>query len=134
MTPHEALKHHVTGAIERGEKHAIVEQTQTISEQEEKGAQTMTHTPGPWKLGTSCDGFLTVTDGSKTICTVGAADLFPQIEIDATLIAAAPDLFEALKDIPMNCDHTYPHLFACWVCKAKAAIARAEGKSVTEGY
>ena len=58
----------------------------------------MTHTPGPWKLGTSCDGFLTVTDGSKTICTVGAADLFPQIEIDATLIAAAPALLTALRE------------------------------------
>ena len=41
MTPREALKHHVTGAIERGEKHAIVEQTQTISEQEETRRGTL---------------------------------------------------------------------------------------------
>ena len=39
--PGEALKHHVTGAIERGEKHAIVEQTQTISEQEETRRGTL---------------------------------------------------------------------------------------------
>ena len=64
----------------------------------------MTHTPGPWKLGTSCDGFLTVTDGSKTICTVGAADLFPQIEIDAALIAAAPQLLAALKSLVLSTD------------------------------
>lgn len=31
------------------------------------------HTPTPWTIGNSCDGFLTITDGSKTICTKGVA-------------------------------------------------------------
>lgn len=56
-----------------------------------------THTPGPWMIGTSHDGFRTVSDGTKTICSVGAADVFPAIEADARLIAAAPDLLQALK-------------------------------------
>lgn len=34
MTPLEMLKHHVSGAIERGEKEAIVEQAMTITAQE----------------------------------------------------------------------------------------------------
>lgn len=37
------------------------------------------------------------------------------------------ELLEALKEIPMDCPHTWPHLQACWVCKAKAAIQKAEG-------
>lgn len=55
------------------------------------------HTKGPWTIGVSHDGFRTVSDGTKTICTVGPVDLFPQIEADARLIAAAPELLSALE-------------------------------------
>lgn len=57
----------------------------------------MSHTPGPWAVAKSHDGFRTVSNGSKTICTVGEADLFPQIEDDAALIAAAPELLRIAK-------------------------------------
>jgi hypothetical protein len=46
---------------------------------------------------------------------------------DARLIAAAPDLLEALNEIPLEHDHKYPHLRACWKCIAQAAIAKATG-------
>ena len=46
-------------------------------------------------------------------------------EANAKLINAAPDLLDALNEIPMECDHKYPHLSACWVCKAKEAIKKA---------
>ena len=49
-------------------------------------------------------------------------------EADRNLIAAAPDMYEALKGFCDLCDlkNTAPEL--CEVCKAKAALAKAEGK------
>lgn len=86
------------------------------------------YTPGPWRLGTSCDGFVTVTDGTKTICTVGAADIFPGIEEDARLIAGAPELLVALKAM---CEEWRRH--GCCdsrgvESKAEQTIAKAEGR------
>ena len=52
-------------------------------------------------------------------------------EADARLFAAAPAMYEALKAIPdsaLNCEHQYPHTYACWNCIVKAALAQAEGK------
>jgi hypothetical protein len=47
---------------------------------------------------------------------------------NAALIAAAPELLEALEAIPIECEHEWPHTLACWACKAKAAIAKAKGE------
>ena len=52
-------------------------------------------------------------------------------EGNATLIAAAPAMYEALRSIPdhaLDCKHSYPHTLACWNCIVKAALAQAEGK------
>ena len=49
---------------------------------------------------------------------------------NATLIAAAPAMYEALRSIPdhaLDCKHSYPHTLACWNCIVKAALAQAEG-------
>lgn len=59
----------------------------------------MSYTKGPWKIDRTIDGFRSVSDGTKTICTVGEADIFPSVEDDAALIAAAPELVEALADL-----------------------------------
>ena len=56
----------------------------------------MSYTKGPWKKDRTIDGFRSVSDGTKTICTIGEADIFPTIEDDAALIAAAPEMYEAL--------------------------------------
>ena len=49
-----------------------------------------------------------------------------QSSANASLIAAAPELLEALKDMVFYCD-MFPN--APYHVKAKAAIAKAEGRS-----
>lgn len=93
----------------------------------------MNHTPGPWKFDKSCDGFRTVSNGSLTICTVGETDLFPQVENDALLIAAAPELLEALQNCIEWLDRTGESVSEGgkeyeYVTKAREAITKAKGK------
>jgi hypothetical protein len=68
------------------------------------------HTPGPW----------TVTGG--IVYGNGLRAKLPMNGADAALMAAAPDLLEALQDL---CDT----LGECGMTeKARAAIAKAEGR------
>lgn len=83
--PIERLRHHVTGAIERGEAQAITE-------------QRAAHTPGPWIRGAR---LLDVCAGASVVATVACASSHPateeQAHANARLIAAAPDLLAALE-------------------------------------
>lgn len=96
------------------------------------------HTPGPWCL--SDESPMIIEDKHKVI--VGSASTYPhsgyfpsenEAKANARLIAAAPDLLEALKSIAefWNRDHNEKALIgACWhaVETAEAAIAKAEGE------
>jgi len=96
------------------------------------------HTPGPWKVGIIPDTenvFVEASDG-LIVCEVGGFVIGKeQAQTNAHLIAAAPDLLDALKDIMT--DHidnlTYQEDCDCAGChriaKAQAAIAKAEGNS-----
>ena len=87
------------------------------------------HTPGPWEIREGAEEVY-----GTAIYEVGAHDLHPlaavQNEADARLIAAAPNLLEALESahgiLQMNLGDTDPHVrSACdlmW-----AAIAKAKG-------
>ena len=93
------------------------------------------HTPGPWKLSRTVDGFLAVAGPrGRNVCSVGADELFPDIIHNAHLIAAAPDLLEALKELvelPKRLDITgiaYITAIANAEEKAREAIATAEGR------
>ena len=93
------------------------------------------HTPGPWYIRRMKDG--------KTIAEIGpiCADEYAGCcwldvrEEDARLIAAAPDLLEALTDAVIDFDnwaahednHPHEHLVA-WAERARAAIAKAKGE------
>jgi hypothetical protein len=96
------------------------------------------HTPGPWIVE---NGLQVWRDGpsaarSPRICTLrNAADPVDQLPADqmaanARLIAAAPDMCEALKTLLFNCRHgngleaQYQALD-----KAESALAKAEGRS-----
>lgn len=92
------------------------------------------HTPGPWGHKTwdvNKDGEFnyTVEKDDKSICEiVGTGE---QAEANARLIAAAPELLEALKvcsaELFAQCaDHPRAMLF---VKEARAAIAKAEGET-----
>ena len=108
------------------------------------------HTPGPWFYRKSKDGseFAVYSDESCTkdsIITYGgcgccnASDESIALEEDATLIAAAPDLLEALEGMlevyGVYDQHLYREPFSRSVevelCnQARAAIARAKGESL----
>jgi hypothetical protein len=96
------------------------------------------HTPGPWIVA---NGLQVWRDGpsatrSPRICTLrNAADPVDQLPADqmaanARLIAAAPDMYEALKTLLFNCRHgngleaQYQALD-----RAESALAKAEGRS-----
>ena len=88
------------------------------------------HTPGPWAYDRNQET-LTGADGAH-VMTLG--DCWPQggnpNEWDAALIAAAPDLLEALEGM-MSCfdDGVGEHWSAKELDAARAAIARAKGES-----
>lgn len=89
----------------------------------EEGGRMSKHTPGPW----TADGTrVYIGDNPKDVGSVA----------NARLIAAAPDLLEALKGVvATNCAQralAYPDTFAdlsfaIAVDAARAAIAKAEG-------
>lgn len=87
------------------------------------------HTPGPWKQ--SCesidpDWHIVTTSGGAVI-----ANVFAPQNANARLIAAAPDLLEALLDAvdawETHCE-SGDHMQGDWVYDARAAIAKARGQ------
>lgn len=93
------------------------------------------HTPGPWKVAAIPGAVIAMDNttiakvfyGERSVC-----------DANARLIAAAPELFEALGSALRLGDHDGackamarggPEDCICWVAAAHAAIAKAEGKS-----
>jgi len=92
------------------------------------------HTPGPWKIGqhlpiTSIGWSVTIAEDGSAIAYV-LGDKNPELRANARLIAAAPDLLEALDDALHQMKQVCP---GCeqWIdwAQAEAAIARAKGES-----
>jgi hypothetical protein len=87
------------------------------------------HTPGPWKV--SCVGY-----GARiepNIAWVGYGSSYPKEEhkANAQLIAAAPDLLEALIGILKNLKiNKGQGIGLAPIMKAKSAIALATGKEL----
>lgn len=92
------------------------------------------HTPGPWQIGQY--EWLIETDGGDEIAQTDASS--QNFRANARLIAAAPDLLDALQSLYDS--QNGPPLLAprhveFWnkaMAAAKAAIARAEGKEPTD--
>lgn len=100
---------------------------------------TATHTPGPWAITLDAmDTFVSSADG-KTICEIAHSRDFSnpakECVANARLIAAAPDLLDALDALTItilqNCcedDYANMHGLKKYVERARAAIAKARGE------
>lgn len=93
------------------------------------------HTPGPWEIVQECTNSLDIIAEETCVCSINTEeDLLPddcEERANARLIAAAPELLEALTYILMsvgrlgaNADVNHPYRGA-WEA-ARAAIAKTE--------
>lgn len=95
------------------------------------------HTPGPWATDeadhTEPYQDITIRAGRRSICRVWiddapVHDYNNEQRVNARLIAAAPELLEALKRLTTAIDHaTELHRFSTLWDDARAAIAKATG-------
>lgn len=126
------LQHHVTGAIERGESVPIVE-IKTPAR----------HTPGPWEIGSInkrdknlwwAAVFTPKSTGkfhTPRACEALGVDR-EECEANARLIAAAPDMLEALQFIcnGIGGGGDAPEaVLMKWKRRGADAIAKAEGRA-----
>jgi hypothetical protein len=93
--------------------------------------QVSAHTPGPWKLDSYLGGFkITAVDPEYPqyefrLCDIGGED-----SANAHLIAAAPELLEALKAIQKHAEWIQsPSLEKTIRVLCAEAIAKAEGRA-----
>lgn len=104
-------------------------------------------TPGPWEICNTADIFTplgaTNAEGIEAVstdgwhiadCDMGSMTL-DEVRANAHLIAAAPDLYDALAEALADYDNwaahedNYPHEhLVVWAEKARAAIAKARGE------
>lgn len=131
--PLERLRHHVSGAISRGESVPVVEVSAPA-----------THTPGPWetKRAATPEAFpqfgVYAENGNghdlAHVVSHGTAR-HAETEANARLIAAAPDLLEALQKLTDVLADVYSSeaqakRALCSASKAaRTAIAKAEGRA-----
>ena len=80
-------------------------------------------TPGPWKVTRYDDGLLICYTEGATICFGDRNHTALSDEANFALIAAAPDLLEALKAVVRVADRATVEFDL-----ARAAIAKAEGR------
>lgn len=89
------------------------------------------YTPGPWHVGQH-DNNIVYADGGRMVANCN--DAFDRITLtpaaNARLIASAPELLDALKEVLFNSVHGNG-LKAHWKAhdRARAAISKAESKA-----
>ena len=84
-----------------------------------------THTPGPWTFTPVSNDFRRVLSPNINEGGNWHVAMVQSTDADARLIAAAPELLEALKACLPLAEHTSP--FDLAVIMARRAIAKAEG-------
>ena len=95
----------------------------------------MKHTPGPWRAVLTY--VHSVREDRRTTTSVADCGLTPsraeEAQANARLIAAAPELLEACKELVAVSEQAPMMVARCgpWLCRivrnARAAIAKAEG-------
>lgn len=92
------------------------------------------HTPGPWTIENHGSTYIISKPGdgyiTRDVCRMDGSTMsaFAQ-KANAHLIAAAPDLLEALQEIISAADGDGWSQLDAGFSKARAAIARARGKT-----
>lgn len=84
--------------------------------------------PTPWKVSGSGKTNGCIVDAEGIICASGAPHGYPSA--NARLIAASPELYEALYDVVAYCEATHlvpSERFGKVLAKVKAALAKAGG-------
>lgn len=89
--------------------------------------KTPSRTPGPWSVLERCCGRLFIDSPTAVVAAITFNDAIGKL--DAALIAAAPDLLAALADLVPLIAAEYPQQADVWLADARAAIAKAEGRS-----
>lgn len=98
----------------------------------DKNAEPVSHTPGPWHVAEMNHyGRVMVNSNGWHVCSAAAGVPTGQVEANASLIAAAPDLLESLKEMSavLHCDPAPSALMIGTLSRAYDAIAKAEGRS-----
>ena len=86
------------------------------------------HTPGPWHLDASSDGSMAIMpEVGFSICSLGPRAGFKRDIPNFHLMAAAPELLDALTDLVGGCGKEGDLFSSEAMEKARAAIAKAEG-------
>lgn len=96
-----------------------------------------THTPGPWHLGLSQSGrrFVYSSRGEQPLMPnvkLNKTGVTREMEANARLIAAAPEMLEALKSAENFVDDHSEESYAAGqtlLARIRAAISKAEGRS-----
>lgn len=99
------------------------------------------HTPGPWRVSLDHPKCRDTPEriffihGGDSMRGLEIASLYeaarqPTAEADAALIAAAPDLLAALRDIAEGCSFPETDVQRAIRDRARAAIAKATGEAV----
>ena len=89
-------------------------------------------TPGPWLVLHEGSSEVSVQADKKCICSLNY-DPLPKEEVkkhlaNANLIAAAPEMYDALKSVCISCQ-LRDHETDCGRCAIGAAIRKARGES-----
>jgi hypothetical protein len=94
------------------------------------------HTPGPWKVSHEANGQWTIFAENYDVTSIPDDPDYGRPSEDpanARLIAAAPEMLEALKQVVQDCrcsvkERFSGHLVDCSVPHALNVIAKAEGR------
>ena len=85
------------------------------------------HTPGPWAIYVNAPSDIVIRKMSKDGYELCAIARVSSGYANARLIAAAPELLEALERIAAS-DPTHTHFATLAISEARAAIAKATGE------
>lgn len=89
------------------------------------------HTPAPWHVGDTNKNFDAIVYGADSLCIANCTKVrgrsIEEEDANAQLIAAAPELLEALKSL-VNAHDTTCRSESIAITQARKAINKAEGK------